>query len=67
MKKFFIKDLVGKSLKELVKLRNKLRKDLYDLKLKNSLRALQQTHLIKLSRRNIARVNTAISQKTHQA
>lgn len=58
-----IKDLLGKSIKDLVSLRNKLRRELYDLKLKNSLRSLNQTHLVKLARRNIARVNTAITKK----
>lgn len=62
-KKVTMKDLLGKSIKELVSLRNKLRKELYDLKLKNSLRSLNQTHLIRLARRNIARVNSAITQK----
>jgi len=63
MKRFFVKDLVGKSLKELIKMRKKLQEELYNLKLKNSLRALQQTHLIKLARRNIARINTALTMK----
>ena len=67
MKRLFIKDLLGKSLKDLVKMRNDLRKDLYEYGVKNSLRALQQTHLIKVTRRNIARVNTAITQKTREA
>ncbi len=63
MAKLSMKDLLGKSIKELVALRNKLRKELYDLKLKNSLRSLNQTHLIKVARRNIARVSGAITKK----
>jgi ribosomal protein L29 len=63
MKKLLIKDLLGKSLKELVKMRNALQKELFDHKLKNSLRALTQTHLISVARKNIARINTAIVQK----
>lgn len=62
-KKATMKDLLWKSIKELVALRNKLRKELYDLRLKNSLRSLNQTHLIKIARRNIARVNSAITKK----
>jgi ribosomal protein L29 len=48
MKKLFVKDLAKKSLKDLVKLRNKLRRELFDNKLKNTMRALGQTHLITL-------------------
>ena len=67
MKKLVMKDLLGKSLKELVKMRNKLRKELYDFEVKNSLRSLQQTHLIRLAKRNIARINTAMSRKTTES
>lgn len=63
MKKLLMKELLGKSLKELVKMRAKLRRELFDHRLKNSLRALTQTHLVTLARRNIARINTAITQK----
>lgn len=66
MKVLAVKDLVGKSIKELIKLRNKLRKEFYDLRLKNSLRSLQQTHLLKIARRNIAKVNAAIGIKIKQ-
>jgi large subunit ribosomal protein L29 len=64
--KLLMKDLLGKSLKELVKLRNKLRKELFEYGLKNSLRGLTQTHVIRLVRRNIARINTAITAKQRQ-
>lgn len=63
MKKLLIKDLVAKSLKDLVKLRKKTQQELYDLKLKNALRSLSQTHLLKIARRNIARINTAMTKK----
>ncbi len=59
-----VQDLVKKSYKQLVELRNNLRKDLFEHKLALSLRKLNQTHLIKLARRNIARVNTAIKVKS---
>ncbi len=62
-KKLAAKDLLWKSCKELVKLRNALRKELFDLKIKNSIRALNQTHLIRVARRNIARVNQVLTKK----
>lgn len=67
MKPLEKKDLTAKSIKDLVALRNSLRKELYDLRLKNSLRSLTQTHLITLAKRNIAKVNTFLTQKTHLA
>lgn len=66
MKKLLTKDLVKKSYKDLVALRNKIRRELFDNKLKNTMRALWQTHLIPLGRRNIARINTAITQKNKE-
>lgn len=59
-----MKDLLGKSMKDLLKLRNSLRKELFEHNIKNSLRSLNQTHLIGLVRKNIARVQTAMHQKT---
>lgn len=66
MEKLNYKDLVEKTVKELVKMRNEQKKELYNLRVKNSLRALTQTHLIKVARRNIARINTALSYKVKQ-
>lgn len=66
-KRLEMKDLMGKSVKGLVKMRNQLREKLYDLKLKNSLRSLNQTHEITTARKNIARVNTAITKKIAEA
>ncbi len=63
MKKLLQKDLLKKSLKELVALRNKVWREVFDYKLKNTMRALGQTHLISLWRRNIARINTAMTAK----
>jgi ribosomal protein L29 len=63
-KQFSVQDLVKKSAKQLVALRNELRKELFESKLSLSLRKLNQTHLIKLARRNIARVNTALKEKS---
>lgn len=62
-KKLSGEDLAKKSCKQLVALRNELRKDLFENKLALSLRKLNNTHLIKLARRNIARVNTVLKSK----
>ena len=67
MKKLQMDSLLKKSLKELVKERAKLKKQLFEYRMKNAVRALNQTHLIRLARRNIARLNTAISLKTKSA
>jgi ribosomal protein L29 len=63
-KSLSVKDLAKKSPKQLVQLRNDLRKDLFEHKLAMSVRKLNQTHLIKLARKNIARVNTALKVKS---
>jgi len=62
-KRILMKDLEGLSIKDLVSKRTELRKKLFSLKMQNQAGALKQTHLIKLTRRNIARVNTALSIK----
>lgn len=61
--KLTVQELVKKSLKQLVQLRNELSKQLYEYKVALSIRKLTQTHLVKRTRRNIARINTAIKQK----
>jgi len=61
-----MKDLLGKSLKDLVKLRTSLKQEMYENTIKNSLRSLNKTHLITLARKNIARVQTAMHQKIEQ-
>lgn len=66
MKQLMSKDVLKKSVKELVKMRNTLRKELFEMRLKNSLRSLNQTHLIRLARKNIARVNTALTKKIQE-
>ena len=63
-KKLSVQELLKKSLKQLVELRNDLRKELFDYKLALSLRKLNNTQLIQLTRRNIARVNTAMKLKS---
>ncbi|MBP6910079.1 50S ribosomal protein L29 [Patescibacteria group bacterium] len=57
-------ELTGKSFKDLVALRNDLRKELFGLQMKNHAKALKETHQIRNVRRNIARVNTVLSSKS---
>ncbi|UFX82781.1 50S ribosomal protein L29 [Candidatus Absconditicoccus praedator] len=59
-------EIMQKNVKELVAQRNKLKKELFDLRIKNSMRGLTQTHKIKQTRRNIARVNTALHHKLNK-
>jgi large subunit ribosomal protein L29 len=62
-KKLFADQLRKLSVKELVEKRKELRKQLHQLKMQNQMGALKQTHLLKLTRRNIARVNTVLTEK----
>ena len=57
-------DLIGKSYKDLIALRNDLRKQLFSLQMKNHMKALKETHQIRAIRKNIARVNTALTSKS---
>lgn len=59
--------LVGESAKELLKTRNALRKELYDYKLQNSLKSLTKTHLIRKTKKSIARASTILRQKSLSA
>lgn len=63
MKAVTMKDILKKTLKELVALRGKNRKSLFELRLKNAVRSLSQTHLIAIARKNVARINTVIKQR----
>ncbi len=60
------KELRTKSLNELFKLLEEERKKLFDLKLEKSLGKLKQTHLIKITRKNIARILTIINEKNKE-
>ncbi len=51
------------SAKELVAERKKLKRELYDLKVKNSLKGLKETHKIGGVRIKIARINTVLTSK----
>ncbi|KUH47235.1 50S ribosomal protein L29 [Mycoplasmopsis meleagridis] len=56
------KDLKDKKIDELQKLLVDLRAELWTLKFKNKTTSLEQSHKIKLVRRDIAKVLTAIKQ-----
>jgi large subunit ribosomal protein L29 len=60
------KDLLEKSMKELVSLRRDLKKQLFDARMKNALKSLKETHTISVLKKNIARINTALTSKTTQ-
>jgi ribosomal protein L29 len=59
----FMKELLSKDIKELVALRKQLRNELFELKMKNSIRALKETHKIGNLRVKIARINTVLQSK----
>lgn len=59
----FMKELLSKDIKELVVLRKQLRNELFELKMKNSIRALKETHKIGNLRVKIARINTVLQSK----
>lgn len=59
----FMKELLSKDIKELVVLRKQLRNELFELKMKNSIRALKETHKIGDLRVKIARINTVLQSK----
>ncbi|GIW66048.1 MAG: hypothetical protein KatS3mg094_567 [Candidatus Parcubacteria bacterium] len=58
------KDLKLKSLSELQKLLNEEKNKLFNLKLQKKLNKLKQVHLIKFTKKNIARILTIIKEKT---
>ena len=62
-KKLPFTDVAEKSLKELIWLRRNLKKELFDARMKNALKSLKETHTISVLRKNIARINTALTSK----
>lgn len=62
----YMKIINEKSVKDLVSERKKLRKNLYDLKIKNSIRGLKETHKIWEVRIKIARINTVLKSKIQE-
>jgi large subunit ribosomal protein L29 len=60
------KELLNKNLSELFKLLNEERRKLLNLKIDHSLNKLKKTHLLKETKKNIARILTIINQKNKQ-
>jgi len=58
-----MKDISSKSVKELVEMRKKMKKDLFELKAKNAIRGLKETHKIGDIKIGIARINTLLTHK----
>ncbi len=65
-KALFMKELSSKSVKELVSMRKKLKKELFDLKAKNTVRWLKETHKIGDTKIKIARINTVLTLKVKE-
>ncbi len=61
----YMKELAGKSVKELVALRKEAKQELFQLRMKNSVRALKETHKIGDLRVKIARINTVLHSKVN--
>ena len=62
-RKTYLNDLLSLSVKDLVEKRKELRKELFDLKIQNLTGALKKVSDIRLTRRNIARINIILSHK----
>ena len=62
-RKQFIADLLSKTRSELRKMLATEQRNLFDLRMKNSVRGLKQTHLIKNKRKDVARIQTVMNQK----
>ncbi|AKH32844.1 50S ribosomal protein L29 [candidate division SR1 bacterium Aalborg_AAW-1] len=62
-RKTYLKDLISLSVKDLVQKRKELKKELFDLKMKNLTGALKKVSDVRSARRNIARINTVLSHK----
>ena len=61
----FMKELASKNVKELVAMRREAKKELFELRMKNSVRALKETHKIGDLRVKIARINTVLHSKVN--
>ena len=59
----FMKELISKDVKGFFAMRKQLKKELFELRMKNSVRALKETHKIGDLRVKIARINTVLQSK----
>lgn len=57
------KELRNKSIEELKNLANELRRKIHQLLIEKSLNKLSKTHLLKMARKDLARVLTIIREK----
>lgn len=62
-RKQYLQELLSSWVKQLVALKNALKKDLFQLKMQHATTGIKETSGIKNIRRNIARVNTVLSHK----
>ena len=60
-----MKELASKNVKELVAMRREAKKELFELRMKNSVRALKETNKIGDLRVKIARINTVLHSKVN--
>jgi len=60
------KELREKTIEELRKLEKELRKKIQELKIMKALKKLNKPHLLKLTRKDLARVLTVINEKLKQ-
>lgn len=65
-KALFMKELADKTIKELVLARKQSKKDLYELKMKNAIRGLKETHKLWDLKIKIARINTVLTRKIQE-
>ena len=63
----YLKELQGKSVEELTEELVSAKKELFNLRFQNATNQLDNTSRIKEVRRNIARIQTVITQKTQAA
>ena len=61
----FMKELASKNVKELVAMRREAKKELFELRMKNSVRALKETNKIGDLRVKVARINTVLHSKVN--
>ncbi|MFO0677188.1 MAG: 50S ribosomal protein L29 [Polyangiaceae bacterium] len=61
------KDLLERSKEDLVELQKSITKDLFQHRFKNFTNRLDDTSLLRKTRRDLARVNTVLNQKNQKA
>jgi len=67
MSELSLKDLRGNDAEELERTLEKLQGELFQLRMKKSVNQLENTSLVRKARRDIARVQTVISEKRRTA